>query len=101
LDKEKIFVIIQKAFEEKLEHISLEEDKIIVKAMINIMEVITEEITFELEKIKMSSEEEAEFVKESIKLLTEEKDNLKKEVQLLYQIIEDKKNQYKKEKENR
>ena len=87
LDKEKIFVIIQKAFEEKLEHISLEEDKIIVKAMINIMEVITEEITFELEKIKMSSEEESQFVKESIKLLTEEKDNLKKEVQLLNQII--------------
>ena len=78
---EKIFTVIQKAFEEKLEHISLEEDKIIVKAMINIMEVITEEITFELEKIKMSSEEEAEFVKESIKLLTEEKDNLRTDFQ--------------------
>ena len=55
--------------------------------MINIMEVMTKEITFKLGKIKMSSEEEAEFVKESIKLLTEEKDNLKKEVQLLNQII--------------
>ena len=84
---EKIFAFIQKAFEEKLEHNSVEEDKIIVKIMINIMQVMTEEITFELGKIKMNGEEEAEFVKESIKLLTEEKDNLKKEVQLLNQII--------------
>ena len=37
--------------------------------MINFMEVIAEEITFELEKIKISSEEVAEFVKDSIYLL--------------------------------
>ena len=95
---EKIFAFIQKAFEEKYEHISVEEDRIIVKLMINIMEVMTEEITFEHEKIKMICEEEAEFVKESIKLLTEEKVNLKKEVHLLNQFIEEKKPIQKKKK---
>jgi hypothetical protein len=100
LGMETIYAIIQKAFEEKYEHISVEEDRIIVKLMINIMEVMTNEITFKLGKIKMSSEEEALFVKESIKLLTEEQDNLKKEVHLLNQIIEEKKTNAEKEIEN-
>ena len=41
--------------------------------MINIMKVMTEEIIFELKKVKLSIEEEATIIKESIKLLTKEK----------------------------
>ena len=41
--------------------------------MINFMEVMKEEIIFELEKNKLSSEEETNNNKESIKSLTEEK----------------------------
>ena len=41
--------------------------------MINFMEVMKEEIIFELEKKKLSSEEETNNNKESIKSLTEEK----------------------------
>ena len=80
LDTEKIFTIIKNSFEQKFDHIAIEEDKIIIKLMINFMEVMTEEIAFELDKIKLSSEEENSIIKESIKLLTEEKKNLKNEV---------------------
>ena len=51
----------------------MEEDKMVIKLMINIMEVITEEIKFELTMVKLSDEEETKIIKESIKLLTEEK----------------------------
>ena len=78
LDTEKIFIIIKNSFEQKLDHITIEEDKIIIKLMINFMEVMTEEIAFELDKIKLSSEEENSIIKESIKLLTEEKKKFKK-----------------------
>ena len=37
------------------------------------MKVMTEEIIFELKKVKLSIEEEATIIKESIKLLTKEK----------------------------
>ena len=67
LETEKIFVFIQNGFEQKLDHISVEDDKIIIKVMINIMEVITEEITFKLERIKLSNEEETTIIKESKK----------------------------------
>jgi len=67
LETEKIFVFIQNGFEQKLDHISVEDDKIIIKVMINIMEVITEEIIFELERIKLSNEEETTIIKESKK----------------------------------
>lgn len=67
LETEKIFVFIQNAFEQKLDHISSEDDKIIIKVMINIMKVISEEITFELERIKLSNEEETTIIKESKK----------------------------------
>jgi len=89
LDTEKIFAFIQNGFEQNLDHISVEENKIVVKLMINIMEVITEEIIFELKKIKLSHEEETKIIKESIKLLIEEKANLKKEVILLNNTIEE------------
>ena len=69
LDTEKIFAIIKNSFEQQFDHITIEEDKIIIKLMINFMEVMTEEIMFELEKIKLSSEEDNSLIKESIKLL--------------------------------
>ena len=89
LDTEKIFTIIKNSFEQKFDHIAIEEDKIIIKLMINFMEVMTEEIAFELDKIKLSSEEENSIIKESIKLLTEEKKNLKNEVTQLNNTIEE------------
>ncbi len=73
LETEKIFDIIKSGFEQKYDKISIEEDKIIIKLIINIMEVMKEEIIFELEKKKLSSEEETTIIKESIKLVTEEK----------------------------
>jgi len=87
LDTEKIFDIIKSGFEQKFDKISLEEDKIIIKLMINFMEVMKEEIIFELEKRNLSSEEENIIIKESIKLLTEDKKNLKNEVAKLSNII--------------
>ena len=89
LDTEKIFTIIKNSFEQKLDHITIEEDKIIIKLMINFMEVMTEEIVFELEQVKMSEEEEVIIVKESIKSLMEEKKNLKEEVAKLKNTIEE------------
>ena len=87
LDTEKIFVIIQKSFEQNFDNISVKEDKLEIKLMVNFMDVVTEEITFELQMIKLSKEEETTFIKESIKLLNEEKTNLKNEVKLLNNII--------------
>jgi len=93
LDTDKIFVIIQKSFEQNFDNISVKEDKLEIKLMVNFMEVVTEEITFELQMIKLSKEEETTFFKESIKLLNEEKTKLKNEVKLLNNaIVEIKKN---------
>ena len=89
LDAEKIFAIIKSGFEQKFDHISIEENKVMIKLVINFMEVITEEIIFELDKMKLSNEEETTIIKESIKLLTEEKKNLKNEVLLLTNTIEE------------
>jgi thymidylate synthase len=79
------------------DNMTKEENKIIIRVKYTFGNK-ENEITFEHEKIKMSCEEEAEFVKESIKLLTEEKVNLKKEVHLLNQFIEEKKPIQKKKK---
>jgi hypothetical protein len=80
LDTEKIFIIIKNALEQKLDHITIEDDTIKIKIIINFMEVMTEEILFELEQIKLSNEEETTIIKESIKFLTEEKNSLKNEI---------------------
>ena len=89
LDTEKIFVIIKNALEQKLDHITIEEDKIKIKIIINFMEVMTEEILLELEQIKLSNEEETTIIKESIKFLTEERDNLKNEITALNNTVEE------------
>ena len=87
LNLEKIFETIQKSFELIYDSIFLEEDKLVIKLMINFMEVVTEELTFELKKIKLSSEEESLLINESIKALTEEKNILKNEVNSLNNTI--------------
>ena len=64
------------------------------------MEVMTEEILFELEQIKLSNEEETTIIKESIRFLTEEKNNLKNEITALNNTVEElKKNSSKKKDE--
>ena len=87
LNIDKIFETIQKSFELNYDNIFHEEDKLVIKLMINFMEVVTEELTFELKKIKLSSEEESLLINESIKALTEEKNILKNEVNLLNNTI--------------
>jgi len=97
LDTEKIFIIIKNALEQKLDHITIEDDTIKIKIIINFMEVMTEEILFELEQIKLSNEEETTIIKESIKFLTEEKNSLKNEITALNNTVEElKKNSSKK-----
>ena len=71
------------SFEKNLDNITLEEEKMVIKVMINIIGVITEEIIFGLLMVKLCNQEEKEIIKESIKLLTEEKNSLKQEVTLL------------------
>ena len=87
LSIEKIFETIQKFFELNYDNMFLEEDKLVIKLMINFMEVVTEELTFELQKIKLSSEEESLLINESIKALTEEKNILKNEINSLNNTI--------------
>ena len=97
LSIEKIFETIQKSFGLNYDNMFLEEDKLVIKLMINFMEVVTEEITFELQKIKLSSEEESLLINESIKALTEEKIFLKMElIHLIIQLLNLKKSAKKK-----
>ena len=83
LNTEKIYELIQKSFELNYENISIEEKEIKIKLMINIMNVVTEEINFDIPKLKFTKEEEFETLKESIKILENEKNSLKKEVKAL------------------
>ena len=50
------------------DHITLEENELKIK-MINIMDIITEEIIFEIPMIKMTNQEEVLSFKESVKFL--------------------------------
>ena len=52
------------------------------------MDILTEEINIELQKIKLSNEEEVEVLKENMKSLDEEKNNLKNEIKLLNNTLE-------------
>ena len=89
LNCEKIFDVIQKSFELNYDQISVENDIMKIKIMITLMEVVTEEMSIELQKIKFSDEEETCIIKESIKLLNEEKDILKKEVTAINKTIDE------------
>ena len=89
LNCEKIFDVIQKSFELNYDQISVENDIMKIKIMITFMEVVTEEMSIELQKIKFSDEEETCIIKESIRLLNNEKDILKKEVTALNKTIDE------------
>ena len=89
LNCEKIFDVIQKSLELNYDQISVENDIMKIKIMITFMEVVTEEMSIELQKIKFSDEEETCIIKESIKLLNNEKDILKKEVTALNKTIDE------------
>ena len=97
LNIKKIFETIQKSFELNYDNLFLEDNKLVIKLMINFMEVVTEELTFELQKIKLSGEEESLIINESIKALTEEKNILKKKlIHLIIQLMNLKKSAKKK-----
>ena len=80
---EKIFDLIQKSFELYYDHISLEEKELKIKLMINIMDILTEEINFEIPMIKMTNQDEVLLLKESLKFLEQERNNQKKEIKTL------------------
>ena len=72
LNLEKTFDFIQKSFELDYDQIILEENELKIIVMINLMDVITEEINFEIPMIKMASQDEVLSLKESIKFLEQE-----------------------------
>ena len=84
---EKTFDLIQKSFELNYDLITLEENKLKIKLMINLMDVITEEINLEIPVIKMSNQDEVLSLKESIKFLEQERNNQKKEIIALNEIL--------------
>ena len=57
--------------------------------MINLMDVITEEINFEIPMIKMASQDEVLSLKKSIKFLEQERNNQKKEISSLNETLEE------------
>ena len=86
---EKIFDLIQKSFDLNYDHIILEENQLKIKLMINVMDVITEEINFEIPMIKMTNQNEVLSLKESIKFLEQERNNQKKEIITLNETLEE------------
>ena len=89
LNLEKTFDFIQKSFELKYDHIILEENKLKIKLMINLMDVITEEVILELPMIKMENQDEVLSLKESIKFLEQERNDQKKEIISLSETLEE------------
>jgi len=89
LNLEKTFDLIQKSFELKYDHIILEENKLKIKLMINLMDVITEEVILELPMIKMENQDEVLSLKESIKFLEQERNDQKKEIISLSETLEE------------
>ena len=89
---EKKFELIQKSFELNYVHITLEENEIIIKLMINIMDILTEEIKFEIPMIKMTNQDEVLFLKESMQFLEQERTNQKKEINALNASLQELKN---------
>ena len=86
---EKTFDLIQKSFELNYDHISLEENELRIKLMINLMDVITEEINLEIPMIKMTNQDEVLSLKESVKFLEQERNNQKKEIITLNETLEE------------
>ena len=57
--------------------------------MINLMDVISEEINFEIPMIKMEKQDEVLSLKESAKFLEQERSNQKKEITTLNETLEE------------
>ena len=91
INLDKIFDLIQKSFELNYDHITLEENKLKIKLMINLMDVITEEINMEIPMTKMTNQDEVLSLKESVKLLEQERSNQKKEIKILNETLENSK----------
>ena len=89
LDLTNIFDIIQSSFEQNFDHLSLEEDKLKIKLIINLMKVLTEEINIELPMIKMTNQDEVLSLKESVKFLEMERNTQKVEINNLMKTIEE------------
>ena len=89
LNLEKTFDFIQKSFELDYDQIILEENELRIKLMINIMDVLTEEINFEIPMIKMASQDEVLSLKESVKFLEQERNTQKKEIITLNETLEE------------
>ena len=80
---DKIFDAFQKSFEQKYDMTSQKEKELQIKLMINVLDVMTEEISFSLPKIKLTNQDELESPKETIKYLDSERNSLKEEVKSL------------------
>ena len=74
---DKIFDAFQKSFEQKYDMTSQKEKELQIKLMINALDVMTEEISFSLPKIKLTNQDELESLKETIKYLDSERNSLK------------------------
>ena len=86
---EKAFSFIQKSFELNYDHITLGENELKIKLMINLMDVISEEINLEIPMIKMANQDEVLALKESVKFLEQERNNQKKEITTLNETLEE------------
>jgi len=86
---EKAFDFIQKSFELNYDHITLGENELKIKLMINLMDVISEEINLEIPMIKMANQDEVLALKESVKFLEQERNNQKKEITTLNETLEE------------
>ena len=71
----------------------MDEDTLKIKLMINIMDIVTETLSFELKRIKFSNEEEVLVLKEAMKSLDAEKNGLKNEIKILNNIVDQLKKQ--------
>ena len=89
LNLEKIYEFIKKSFELNYDDIIIEEESVKIKLIINIMDILTEEVYFEIPKIKISSDDEIFVLKESIKFLEMEKNNFQNEVKKLNESLEE------------
>ena len=89
LQIDKIFDVLQKSFEKQYDVITQGEEELKIKLMINIMDVMTEEISFDLPIIILSSKDELESLKETIKMMEEEKNSFKKMITKLNTTVQE------------
>lgn len=89
IENKQIFELIQKSFELNYDEITFSEEKLIIKLMINMMNVLTEEIDFEIPGIKMEKQDEIVILRESVDIMEKERSNFKKEINLLNNTVEE------------